>query len=73
MGSGAVIYLPSFIKIGSGIQKLIGGGIHTRTATRSHKHTLFFQNKESRIKITCGVMDHYHWYSFSLKYPQFLV
>jgi hypothetical protein len=24
MGSGAVIYLPSFIKIGSGIQKLIG-------------------------------------------------
>jgi hypothetical protein len=23
MGSGAVIYLPSFIKIGSGIQKLI--------------------------------------------------
>jgi hypothetical protein len=25
MGSGAVIYTPSFIKIGSGIQKLIGG------------------------------------------------
>jgi hypothetical protein len=25
MGSGAVIYVPSFIKIGSGIQKLIGG------------------------------------------------
>jgi hypothetical protein len=25
MGSGAVIYIPSFIKIGSGIQKLIGG------------------------------------------------
>jgi hypothetical protein len=24
MGSGAVIYIPSFIKIGSGIQKLIG-------------------------------------------------
>jgi hypothetical protein len=24
MGSGAVIYVPSFIKIGSGIQKLIG-------------------------------------------------
>jgi hypothetical protein len=28
MGSGAMIYVPSFIKIGSGIQKLIGG-IHT--------------------------------------------
>jgi hypothetical protein len=26
MGSGAVIYVPSFIKIGSGIHKLIGGG-----------------------------------------------
>jgi hypothetical protein len=25
MGSGAVIYVPSFIKIGSGIQKLMGG------------------------------------------------
>jgi hypothetical protein len=30
MGSGAVIYMPSFIKIGSGIQKLIEG-IHRRT------------------------------------------
>jgi hypothetical protein len=30
MGSGAVIYVPSFIKIGSGIQNLIGG-IHTQT------------------------------------------
>jgi hypothetical protein len=26
MGSGAMIYTPSLIKIGSGIQKLIGGG-----------------------------------------------
>jgi hypothetical protein len=25
MGSGAIIYIPSFIKIGSGIQKLMGG------------------------------------------------
>jgi hypothetical protein len=25
MGSGAMIYIPSFIKIGSDIQKLIGG------------------------------------------------
>jgi hypothetical protein len=32
MGSGAVIYIPSFIKIGPGIQKLIGG-LHTQTAT----------------------------------------
>jgi hypothetical protein len=25
MGSGAMIYIPSFIKIGSAIEKLIGG------------------------------------------------
>jgi hypothetical protein len=29
MDSGAMIYIPSFIQIGSGIQKLMrGGGIH---------------------------------------------
>jgi hypothetical protein len=28
MGSGAVIYIPSFIKIGSAIQKLIGHRQH---------------------------------------------
>jgi hypothetical protein len=26
MGLGAVIYVPSFIMIGSGVQKLMGGG-----------------------------------------------
>jgi hypothetical protein len=30
MGSGAMLYIPSFIQIGSDIQKLIGG---------IHKHT----------------------------------
>jgi hypothetical protein len=30
MGSGAMTYIPSFIKIDSGIQKLIGG-IHRHT------------------------------------------
>jgi hypothetical protein len=39
MGSGAVIYVPNFIEIGSGVQKLIGEytdthtNTHTRTAT----------------------------------------
>jgi hypothetical protein len=28
MGSGVVIYIPSFIKIGSGVQMIIGGGIY---------------------------------------------
>jgi hypothetical protein len=51
MGSGSVIYVPSFIKIGSRIQKLIRGlDRHTQTTTWSHKPTLFFQNKESRQK-----------------------
>jgi hypothetical protein len=31
MGSGAVIYVPSLIKIGSGIQKLMGGNTQTHT------------------------------------------
>jgi hypothetical protein len=38
MGSGAVIYVPSFIKLGSGVQKLIGG-IHKDTHTHTHTHT----------------------------------
>jgi hypothetical protein len=32
MGSGATMYISSFIKIGSGIQKLIGGDSQT------HRH-----------------------------------
>jgi hypothetical protein len=35
MGSGAVIYIPSFIKIGSGVQKLIKGR-YTDTHTDSN-------------------------------------
>jgi hypothetical protein len=33
MGSGAMIYIPSFVKIGSGIQKLMGG-IHRHTDSK---------------------------------------
>jgi hypothetical protein len=40
MGSGAMIYIPSFIKIGSAIQKLIG--VDTQTAWKSHKPTFIF-------------------------------
>jgi hypothetical protein len=32
MGSGSMIYIPSFIKIGSGIKKLIGGYADTQRA-----------------------------------------
>jgi hypothetical protein len=44
MGSGAV---PSFIKIGSGIQKLIGG---TDSNVISYDYVYFLKNKESRLK-----------------------
>jgi hypothetical protein len=37
MGSVAMIYIPSFIKIGSAIQKLISWGLH-----RQHKPTFIF-------------------------------
>jgi hypothetical protein len=36
MGSDAVIYVPSFIKIGSGVQKLIGRDIQTHTHKQTH-------------------------------------
>jgi hypothetical protein len=50
MGSGAMIYIPSFIKIGSVIQKLMGwGGLHRQHGNIISLH-LFFQNKASRLK-----------------------
>jgi hypothetical protein len=52
MGSGAIIYIPSFIKIDSGIQKLIGDDSHTHTQAADNLISLllFFENKESRLK-----------------------
>jgi hypothetical protein len=36
IGSGATIYIPPFIKIGSGIRKMMGeGGIHKHKNTNS--------------------------------------
>jgi hypothetical protein len=40
MGSEAMTFIPSFIMIGSGIQKLIGED--TQTAWGSHKPTFYF-------------------------------
>jgi hypothetical protein len=31
MGSDAMVYVHSFIKIGAGIRKLMGGGLHRHT------------------------------------------
>jgi hypothetical protein len=41
MGSGAVIYVyvPSFIKIGSGVQNLIRG-VHRQTDTHTHSNMI---------------------------------
>jgi hypothetical protein len=53
MGSGAMIYIPSFRKFGSCIQKLIGGDTKTRRHRRYGDRIsliLFFQNKKSRLK-----------------------
>jgi hypothetical protein len=51
MGSGAMIYMPSFINIGSGSQKLIGGYTNTQTARRSHKPTFIISKKKSGLII----------------------
>jgi hypothetical protein len=52
MGLGAMIYIPSYIKIGSAIRKLIRG--HTQTH-RQHgdclRVHLRFQDKGSRVTI----------------------
>jgi hypothetical protein len=49
MGSGAMIYLPNFIKTGSDIKKLIGGRTYRQHSDRII--LLFFQNTESTLKI----------------------
>jgi hypothetical protein len=50
MGSDAMICIQSFIETGSGFQKLIGGHTDTRGSSWSHKPSLFFENKESKLK-----------------------
>jgi hypothetical protein len=45
---GAMTNIENLTKTGSAIQK---EGTKAQAAWRSHKHTLFFQNKESRLKI----------------------
>jgi hypothetical protein len=51
MGSCAKIYIPSFIKIGSGIQLMRGGDTRTlRQQVDRISLLLFFQNKENRLK-----------------------
>jgi hypothetical protein len=51
ISQGAMIYIPSFIKTGSGIQCLLGGYTDTQTAWLWHKPTFILSNKGSRPKI----------------------
>jgi hypothetical protein len=49
MGSGAMMYIPSFIKNGSGAQKLMGG-IHKHTDSMVITWAYhYFLKKESRL------------------------
>jgi hypothetical protein len=65
MGSGAMIYMLSFMKFRSGIQKLIERR-HTQTQ-RQHADSLslplFFQNKLSKLKI-CLLLCQYNKIKF---------
>jgi hypothetical protein len=45
IGSYAMIYIPSFIKIGSGIQNMIGVFRDSQMVWRSHKPALIFISK----------------------------
>jgi hypothetical protein len=50
MGSGAMIYIPVFIKTVSEIQKVYGGGgLRRHRVCRWHKHTFIFQNEGSSL------------------------
>jgi hypothetical protein len=49
IGSGAIIYIPSFIQIGSAIQKLMGGDTDSMVIALVYFY-FFFQNKKIRLK-----------------------
>jgi hypothetical protein len=50
MGSGAMICIPSFVKIGSAIQKLAENTQTQKQYSYSICLRLFFQNKERKLK-----------------------
>jgi hypothetical protein len=52
MGSGAMLYTSSFIKTGSGCRKFMGDTQTHRQQGVLIRVLLFYQSKESRLKIT---------------------
>jgi hypothetical protein len=59
MVSDAMIHIPNFIKIGSDIQKLIGG-IHRQHGDRISLLS-FVQSKENRLKTETDLPEDYHF------------
>jgi hypothetical protein len=57
MDSGAIIYIPNFVKIGSPIMKLIGGYTDTHRAWKSHKPTFIFTLISLILKNKSGLMQ----------------
>jgi hypothetical protein len=58
MGSDALMYIPSFIKICSGIQTLIGGiHRHSDSMEIAEAYFFFFLYKESIVKIWSRYSD----------------
>jgi hypothetical protein len=62
MGSGAMIYIPSFIKIGSGIQKLMGEGYsqtHRRHGDQEPTLGNFLPSFSSalQLRVNFGLLD----------------
>jgi hypothetical protein len=62
MGSGAMIYMPSSIKIGSDIQKLMGGGRNSKTHRQHGYHIsllyFLFLNKASGLNMKFLIVFH---------------
>jgi hypothetical protein len=53
-GSGAMIQIKSFVKIGSGIQQLIEG-IHSHHGDCVSVLYYLFQNKQSKVKLSLSL------------------
>jgi hypothetical protein len=54
MGSGGIMYIPSFIKFGSGIERLLEGDTHADTDRDSKviSYTnIYFLKKKIRLKL----------------------
>jgi hypothetical protein len=51
IGSGAMMYVPSFVKTGSGIQKLFGQDTHTEDGD----HISLIRKVGQKLKVACEI------------------